>query len=98
MSNGRAVPLNGPPPTEMPTVTSVMIVDNHAAFCERLATFVRDQLNCVVVGSANDAVAGLELLRTTLADVALVDLGLPGENGFHLAERLAEVHPPIRVA
>src|SRR4051794_18368835 len=97
MSRDRAAPCNGPLPSEMPTVTSVMIVDNHAEFGEQLATFVCDELHCLVVGPVGNAAAGLELLRATRPDVALVDVGLPRENGFRLAERLAALHPPIPV-
>lgn len=81
----------------MPTVTSVVIVDHHLAFGERLQTFLRDQLQCMVIGLARDAAAGLELMRVRLPDFALIEVGLPGENGFRLADRLATLHPPVRV-
>ena len=76
---------------------SILIVASHSNFGERLQAFVRDQLDCVVVGLAQDAAAGLELMQMTFADVALVDIELSGENGFSLVERLEAVHPPVRV-
>ena len=74
-----------------------MIIDDHRGFCERLADFVGQQHGCTVVGVEGDAVAGLATIRATRPDVALVDVGLPAENGFWLAERIAELRAAVRV-
>lgn len=81
----------------MPTVTTVVIVDDHRAFGERLRSFVRDQLHCTVVGTGADARTGLDLIQALRPDVALIDVGLPGESGFDLSRRLAAELPNVRV-
>jgi CheY-like chemotaxis protein len=80
----------------MESVTSVVIIDDHLAFGEQLETFLRDQLACTVAWKT-DAAAGMELIRMTPPDIALIDLSLPGENSFSLAQRLLEQHPGLRV-
>src|SRR4051794_5815320 len=81
----------------MTIVTNVVIVDNHRAFGEQLQAFLRDQLRCTVLGLAADASAGLNLVYTTRPDFALVDVGLPGENGFCLTGRLTDLQLGVRV-
>jgi CheY-like chemotaxis protein len=80
----------------MGPVKSVVIIDDHLAFGEQLETFLRDQLACAVAWKT-DAAAGLELIQMTPPDIALLDLSLPGENSFSLAQRLLEQHPGLRV-
>ncbi len=72
-------------------MATVAIIDDNPAFGERLVAFVTAQSGCTVVGLATDAVAGLELVRSTRPDIVLSDIGLPGENGFWFAERVTEL-------
>ncbi len=72
-------------------MATVAIIDDNPAFGERLVAFVIAQSGCTVVGLATDAVAGLELVRSTRPDIVLSDIGLPGENGFWFAERVSEL-------
>jgi DNA-binding NarL/FixJ family response regulator len=78
-------------------VSTVAIIDDHRGFSDRLATFVDAVPGWTVVGKAEDAVAGLVLLRTSCPDVALVDIGLQGRNGFWLTEHALRSVPTLRV-
>jgi CheY-like chemotaxis protein len=48
-----------------------------------------------IVETAEDGPSGLAMLRTFRPDVALIDIGLPGIDGYMLA-RLAREHPETR--
>ena len=50
-----------------------------------------------VVGTAGDAETGEALILRRRPDVALVDLGLPGENGADMTRRLLAQDPELRI-
>ena len=64
----------------------VLIVDDNEDAAELLSELLRDIGHEVVV--AHDGPAALEALRTFRAEVGLLDLGLPGMDGFELARRI----------
>jgi DNA-binding NarL/FixJ family response regulator len=67
---------------------SVLIVDDHAAFRESASALLEAE-GFDVVGEAadgEDALAEVERLRP---EIVLVDIQLPGLDGFDVAERLA---------
>ena len=76
---------------------SVLIVDDHAPFRARARTVLEDD-GFRVVGEAADgeeAVAAAQRLRP---EIVLLDIQLPGLDGFEVADRLAaEPHPPAVV-
>jgi DNA-binding NarL/FixJ family response regulator len=68
---------------------TVLIVDDHAAFRESASALLATE-GFEVVGEAADgeeAIAEVERLRP---EIVLVDIQLPGLDGFGVAERLAE--------
>ena len=51
-----------------------------------------------VAGRAYDGVAGLNVIKTTRPDVAILDIAMPALDGFGLAERVrSEVQSPPRM-
>lgn len=50
-----------------------------------------------IAGEACDGEAGLAMYRTLLPDVVVVDLRLPGIDGFALIERLRSEHPAVHI-
>jgi DNA-binding NarL/FixJ family response regulator len=68
----------------------VLIVDDHAGF----RAHARRLLECEgysVVGEAADSAQALEAARELAPDFALVDVYLPGEDGFALTARLHQL-------
>lgn len=67
--------------------TTVLIVDDHAGF----RSFARRLLEAggFRVFEAADGPAGLESAASLGPDVVLLDIQLPGSDGFEVAERLA---------
>lgn len=69
--------------------TSVLIVDDHAGFRSR-ARQVLEADGYEVVGEAADGEAAIAVSRALRPDVILLDVQLPGIDGFEVARRLAD--------
>ena len=76
---------------------SVLIVDDHAPF-RATARELLEAEGFVVAGEARDGASALESVRRIRPDVVLLDVQVPGIDGFAVAERLAaEPEPPLVV-
>ena len=71
--------------------TVLLIEDNDDA---RDAVAALLELEGCVVETAADGVAGIEIARTKRPDVALIDIGLPGIDGYEVARRIRELGAP----
>jgi DNA-binding response OmpR family regulator len=69
---------------------NVLVVDDDPAIREMLAEYLGEQ-NCTVHVAA-DCVAARELVATQPIGVVLLDITLPGEDGFSFARHLREHH------
>lgn len=65
-----------------------LVVDDNQDFATSLAMILRDLGNDVRV--ENDGIEGLRAAEVFQPDVAFLDIGLPGINGYELARRLRE--------
>lgn len=75
---------------------TVVIVDDHVALRRGMELLLRRDGYCVV-GSADDAESAAALILRRRPDVALIDLGLPGESGAALTRRLLDEAPELRI-
>lgn len=66
----------------------VMVVDDDPVVTESMVVFL--ELDGYQVRSAATAESALELLAEFRPQVALIDIGLPGQDGYALAERIRE--------
>lgn len=67
---------------------SVLIVDDHATFREQ-ARLLLESEGFTVVGEADQGEAVLAAVTRLRPEVVLLDVGLPGLDGFAVAEQLA---------
>ena len=68
---------------------TVMVIDDNADAAATLQALVEiNGHRCVV---AHEGEAGLALAREALPDVVLLDIGLPGMNGYEVARRLRSI-------
>ena len=75
----------------------VLIVDDHAAFRESASALLEAE-GFEVVGEAGDWEEAMRAVERLHPEIVLVDIQLPGLDGFGVAERLAEiVHAPAVV-
>lgn len=68
----------------------ILIVDDHADSAEGLALLLRMQGH--EARTVDDGIAALTLARTFHPEIILLDIGLPGMNGYEVAKRLREEH------
>ena len=95
----RVVPDAGPglPWDDRAVSRTVLIVDDHDGFRVGARALLEAD-GFEVVGEAADGAAALEAVRRLRPEVVLLDVQLPGIDGFEVAERLAaEVDPPVVV-
>src|SRR5262249_11713591 len=84
-----------PPPAKHADVgpQRILIVDDNVDAANALAALLRQDKHTVTVAHAGSV--AIELSRTFQPQVALVDLGMPGMNGFEVGERLRAAHPDL---
>lgn len=73
----------------------VVIVEDHALTREGMKTLLSSAFD--VVGEAADGPSGYEAIAALQPDVAVIDLGLPGEDGIALTQRVRKDFPNTRV-
>jgi signal transduction histidine kinase/CheY-like chemotaxis protein len=88
-----------PPPARAPgpSPRQVLVVDDNADAADCLAEALRAEGHVVrVEHSGVDALADAE---ASLPDVAIIDIGMPGMDGYEVARRLRAAHPgaPLRL-
>ena len=76
---------------------TVLIVDDHAGFRAGVRALLEAD-GFRVLGEAENGEAGIEAARRLAPDVVLLDVQLPGIDGFAVAQELAaEAEPPAVV-
>lgn len=75
---------------------TVLIVDDHEDFRRSAAALLTAE-GFDVVGSAADAEGALKAVARLRPEVVLLDIQLPGSNGFAIAEQLAQAADPPQV-
>jgi CheY-like chemotaxis protein len=76
----------------------VVVVDDNKDGAESLAMLLRLWAHDVAV--VHDGLAALELITSRQPDVVFLDIGLPGMDGYEVAQRLRQglAHQPLLVA
>jgi len=75
---------------------SLLIVDDHASF-RGFAHSLFSQQGFDVAGEAEDGESALEQVERLHPDIVLLDVQLPGIDGFEVARRLSDRDSPPRV-
>lgn len=75
----------------------VFLIDDHQMFREGVRSRLEREPDIEVVGEASSGEDALEMLQEIEANVALVDIRLPGISGIELARRLREQQPGLKL-
>jgi DNA-binding NarL/FixJ family response regulator len=78
------------------TIT-VLLVDDHQMMREGLRRMLLEQPGLRVVGEAANGRTALEQVRATKANVVVMDVHLPGENGIEVSERILAECPGTKI-
>lgn len=73
----------------------VVIIEDHALTREGMKTLLSSAFD--VAGEAADGPSGYQTIAAIRPDVAVIDLGLPGEDGISLTQRVRRDFPGTRV-
>lgn len=89
------VPLEVAPVAATRPARRILVVDDNVDACEML----RHSLDHFghTVATANNGPEGIATAKVFQPQVAILDIGLPGMDGYELARRLREAHPTIRL-
>jgi DNA-binding NarL/FixJ family response regulator len=75
----------------------VLLVDDEPMFLEALSALLEHDARISVVATADSGEEAVELAHERKPDVALVDLAMPGLDGFALTRALVTSEPATRV-
>lgn len=75
----------------------VLVIDAHTPFRRGISTVIESEPDLVVVGEGSSVADGHTLLRTTRADVLLMDASLPDGSGLDLARATREHSPTMGI-
>lgn len=75
----------------------VVIIDDHPLIRRGLERMIHSSDGFIVCGEAGNAVEAMEVVTATKPDVAIVDVGLPGEDGIELTRRLLQKFPRLAI-
>src|ERR1700730_17346205 len=76
---------------------SILIVDDSSFVRRSLRTCLEQNPDWKVCGEAADGVDAIELSQQLRPDLILLDLSLPGTNGFEVARELKRTSPSVPV-
>ncbi|WP_321800368.1 response regulator transcription factor [Caballeronia sp. J97] len=77
--------------------TKVLIADDHAMVRDGLRHILANASGFEVAGEASDAASTLALVRSTPAQVLVLDLSMPGRSGIDLLKQVKEENPALRI-
>lgn len=78
-------------------VVTVVIVEDYKLTRVGLRSTLNEYENINVIGEAEDAKIGLEVIKKEKPDVVLMDLGLPEMNGIEATQKVKEIAPNTKV-
>ena len=75
----------------------IALVDDHQIVRDGIRSLLSEELGIEVITEAADAQGFIDSLRTTVPNVAIVDISLPGMSGIELTKKLNVDFPDIKV-
>lgn len=73
----------------------VIVVDDNEAMLARITAILTP--TCSVVGTARDGASALKMVMTLQPDVVVMDISMPGMNGFEVAASLREAGSRVAI-
>ncbi len=81
----------------MTTEISIIVADDHPIFRQGLKNLIEKEAGFRVVAEADDGLKALELIKQHAPAVAVLDLNMPGMDGFTVAEHVRRANLPVHI-
>ena len=75
----------------------VLLADDHQPSREAVRNLLQRHGHIEVVGEAGDGMQAMELTRTLLPDIVVMDIRMPRLNGIGAVSQLRAAHPAVKV-
>ena len=76
---------------------NVVVVDDSRILRERVVSLISELPGINVVGKAGNSIEAMKLVRKASPDLVIVDIGMPGENGFEVLKKIKKKKPETKV-
>lgn len=80
-----------------PNIKKIVIIDDHPAIRDGLSTRISLESDLEVCGGAPDVNEGLNLIRETKPDLAIIDISLKTGNGIDLIKQAKDSFPDVKM-
>ncbi len=81
----------------MKSEIKIFIADDHPIFRDGLKSLIEKDARLKVVGEAGDGSEAFEKLSQMAADIAILDIDMPGNDGFEVAQKMRENNLPTEI-
>ncbi len=81
----------------MPNETTIIVADDHPIFRAGLIQVIEKEFGLRVVADADNGQTALELIKIHLPDVAVLDLDMPGMDGFAVAAEVQKLKLAVKI-
>jgi DNA-binding NarL/FixJ family response regulator len=78
-------------------MTTIILADDHRIVRQGVRALLEYESDFNIVGEASDGTEALSLLESTVPDVLVTDLSMPGFNGIELAQEIRKRQLPTKV-
>lgn len=78
-------------------MTRILLADDHAILRQGLKRILADEMSGATFGEAGDSAAALALLHRQAWDVLVLDINMPGRNGFEVLDEVRRKFPFLPV-
>jgi DNA-binding NarL/FixJ family response regulator len=75
----------------------ILLVDDHEIVRKGVRTLFANNDSCEVCGEAQNGMDAVRMVAELSPDVVILDLTMPGMNGFETAAKIREIAPSIRI-
>lgn len=75
----------------------ILIVDDHPLFRKGLMAMLESEPKIEVIGEAASGTEAVDLVKTTIPDVVLMDLQMPGGGGIESTRQIRDGMPSVKV-